>query len=110
MKEKFMREAIRLSLSKMRGNCGGPFGAVVVQKGKIIGRGWNCVTSANDPTAHAEISAIREACKKLKTFRLDDLCELRALPDVPCGDLLGAFQNNLLREHAEGCGSHPVRR
>jgi len=89
MKEKFMREAIRLSLSKMRGNCGGPFGAVVVRKDKIIGRGWNCVTSANDPTAHAEICAIREACKKLKTFRLDD-CELYASCE-PCPMCLAAI-------------------
>jgi guanine deaminase len=82
MNEKFMREAIRLSLSKMRGNCGGPFGAVVVRKGKIVGRGWNRVTSANDPTAHAEILAIRDACKRLKTFRLDD-CEIYASCE-PC--------------------------
>jgi guanine deaminase len=75
MKEKFMRAAIRLSLVKMRENCGGPFGAVVVQNGKIVGHGWNRVTSTNDPTAHAEVSAIRAACKKLKTFQLDD-CEL----------------------------------
>ncbi|HEX3889635.1 MAG TPA: nucleoside deaminase [Verrucomicrobiae bacterium] len=89
MKAKFMREAIRLSLTKMRGNCGGPFGAVVVRRGKIIGRGWNRVTSANDPTAHAEISAIREACKKLKTFRLDD-CELYASCE-PCPMCLAAI-------------------
>src|SRR5471032_326134 len=75
MNEKFMRAAIRLSLSTMRGNQGGPFGAVVVRKGKIVGRGWNRVTSTNDPTAHAEVTAIRDACGKLKTFQLDD-CEL----------------------------------
>jgi tRNA(Arg) A34 adenosine deaminase TadA len=89
MKSKFMRAAIRLSLAKMRGNCGGPFGAVVVRKNKIIGRGWNCVTSAKDPTAHAEISAIRDACKKLKTFRLDD-CELYASCE-PCPMCLAAI-------------------
>jgi guanine deaminase len=89
MKEKFMREAIRLSLSKMRGNCGGPFGAVVVHNGKIVGRGWNRVTSANDPTAHAEILAIREACKRLKTFRLDD-CEIYASCE-PCPMCLAAI-------------------
>jgi len=89
MNEKFMREAIRLSLAKMRGNCGGPFGAVVVRKGRIIGRGWNCVTSANDPTAHAEILAVRDACKKLKTFRLDD-CELYASCE-PCPMCLAAI-------------------
>ena len=61
-----MREAIRLSRQKMRANHGGPFGAVVVHRGKIIGRGWNRVTATHDPTAHAEIMAIRDACKKLK--------------------------------------------
>jgi guanine deaminase len=89
MKEKFMREAIRLSLVKMRGNHGGPFGAVVVRKGKIVGRGWNRVTSANDPTAHAEVSAIRDACKKLKTFQLDD-CELYTSCE-PCPMCLAAI-------------------
>jgi tRNA(Arg) A34 adenosine deaminase TadA len=89
MKEKFMREAIRLSLSKMRANCGGPFGAVVVRNGKIVGRGWNQVTSANDPTAHAEVTAIRDACKKLKTFQLDD-CELYTSCE-PCPMCLSAI-------------------
>ena len=70
-----MREAIRLSLAKMRANQGGPFGAVVIRNGKIVGRGWNRVTSTNDPTAHAEIVAIRDACKRLKGFELDG-CEL----------------------------------
>lgn len=84
-----MQEAIRLSLSKMRKNCGGPFGAVVVRQGKIIGRGWNQVTSANDPTAHAEIIAIRAACKKLKTFQLAD-CELYASCE-PCPMCLSAI-------------------
>src|ERR1019366_8424315 len=60
--EKFMREAIKLAEAGLRGGRGGPFGCVVVRKGEIIGRGHNCVTSANDPTAHAEITAIREAC------------------------------------------------
>src|SRR6267154_5561934 len=88
MNPKFMREAIRLSLSKMRGNHGGPFGAIVVRKNKIIGRGWNRVTSTNDPTAHAEISAIRDACRKLKTFQLDD-CELYTSCE-PCPMCLSA--------------------
>jgi len=86
---KFMRAAIRLSLQKMRRNEGGPFGAIVVRRGKIIGRGWNRVTSANDPTAHAEIIAIREACRRLKTFRLDD-CELYASCE-PCPMCLAAI-------------------
>jgi len=75
MKSKFMREAIRLSIDMMRCGKGGPFGAVVVRGGRIVGRGCNQVTSTNDPTAHAEIVAIRDACKRLKTFQLDD-CEL----------------------------------
>ena len=84
-----MREAIRLSLSRMRANRGGPFGAVVVRKGKIVARGWNRVTCDNDPTAHAEVSAIREACKKLKTFQLDD-CELYTSCE-PCPMCLAAI-------------------
>jgi tRNA(Arg) A34 adenosine deaminase TadA len=88
VKTEFMRAAIRLSLEKMRRNDGGPFGAVVVRHGKIVGRGWNRVTSTNDPTAHAEIMAIREACRRLKTFRLDD-CELYASCE-PCPMCLAA--------------------
>ncbi len=84
-----MRAAIGLSLSKMRGNCAGPFGAVVVRQGKIVGRGWNQVTSTNDPTAHAEVTAIRDACKKLKTFQLDD-CELYTSCE-PCPMCLAAI-------------------
>ena len=89
MKERFMRAAIRLSISKMRADCGGPFGAVVVRKGKIVGKGWNQVTSANDPTAHAEVTAIREACKRLKTFQLAD-CELYTSCE-PCPMCLSAI-------------------
>jgi guanine deaminase len=77
-----MRAAIRLSLQKMRRGNGGPFGAVVVRRDKIVGRGWNRVTSINDPTAHAEVTAIRDACRRLKTFRLDG-CELYASCE-PC--------------------------
>jgi tRNA(Arg) A34 adenosine deaminase TadA len=66
----FLREAIRLSIEMMACNEGGPFGAVVVQNGEIVGRGWNRVTSTNDPTAHAEIVAIRDACARLNTFTL----------------------------------------
>ncbi|HZV35408.1 MAG TPA: nucleoside deaminase [Verrucomicrobiae bacterium] len=89
MKSAFMREAIRISFQMMRRNKGGPFGAVVVRKGKIISQGWNQVTSANDPTAHAEIVAIREACRRLKTFHLDD-CELYASCE-PCPMCLSAI-------------------
>ena len=67
-----MREAIRISLEKMRRGGGGPFGAVIVRGGQIVARGWNKVTSTNDPTAHAEMVAIRAACRRLKRFHLDD--------------------------------------
>jgi len=68
--EDFMREAIRLSFETMRSNTGGPFGAIVVKDGKIIARGFNRVLETNDPTAHAEVVAIREACKALEDFQL----------------------------------------
>lgn len=84
-----MREAIRLSLAKMQGNHGGPFGAIVVRNGRIVGRGWNQVTSTNDPTAHAEVVAVRAACKKLKRFHLDD-CELYTSCE-PCPMCLAAL-------------------
>lgn len=65
-----MKEAIELSLRNMRQGAGGPFGAVIVKDGQIIGRGWNKVTSKNDPTAHAEVEAIREACGNMRNFDL----------------------------------------
>ena len=89
MQSDFMRAAIRLSRSKMRANCGGPFGAVLVRRGQIIARGWNQVTSANDPTAHAEIVAIRAACRKLRSFQLND-CELYTSCE-PCPMCLAAI-------------------
>ena len=84
-----MREAIRLSIQMMRRGKGGPFGAVVVRNGKVVGRGSNQVTSTNDPTAHAEILAIRQACQHLKTFQLDD-CELYTSCE-PCPMCLSAI-------------------
>jgi Cytosine/adenosine deaminases len=68
--EKFMREAIRLSLENIDAKNGGPFGAVIVKDGEIISRGVNGVTTLNDPTAHAEVTAIREAAKKLNNYNL----------------------------------------
>jgi guanine deaminase len=88
MNQKFMREAIRLSIQKMRQGAGGPFGAVVVQGNRIVGRGWNQVTSVNDPTAHAEVTAIRDACRRLKTFKLED-CDLYTSCE-PCPMCLSA--------------------
>jgi len=69
--ERFMRRAIELSRTKMREGEGGPFGAVVVVDGRIVGEGWNQVTSHNDPTSHAEVVAIREACRTLGRFSLE---------------------------------------
>jgi guanine deaminase len=95
MKEKFMREAIRLSINNMRLGAGGPFGAVVVKRNKIVGRGWNQVTSSNDPTAHAEVVAIRDACRRLKTFQLDE-CDLFTSCE-PCPMCLSAMYWSRLR-------------
>jgi tRNA(Arg) A34 adenosine deaminase TadA len=89
MNQKFMREAIRLSIQMMRRGKGGPFGAVVVKGKRIVGRGCNEVTSANDPTAHAEIVAIRDACRRLKTFQLDH-CDLYTSCE-PCPMCLSAI-------------------
>lgn len=89
MKEEFMREAIRLSVEKMEAGLGGPFGAVVVRHGEIIARGYNNVLSSNDPTAHAEVDAIRKACAALGTFQLQD-CELYTSCE-PCPMCLGAI-------------------
>lgn len=75
LQRSFMEEAIRLSAENMRSGKGGPFGAVIVKDNKIIARGFNQVTSTNDPTAHAEVVAIREACKMLNTFNLAG-CEI----------------------------------
>ena len=73
--ENFMQEAIRLANNGMTNNEGGPFGCIVVKGDKIIGRGNNKVIVTNDPTAHAEITAIRDACKNLDSFQLED-CEI----------------------------------
>ena len=88
-KGKFMQRAAELALQKMRENSGGPFGAIIVREGKIVAEGWNQVTSANDPTAHAEIVAIRNACASLKTFSLEG-CEIYTNCE-PCPMCLGAI-------------------
>ncbi|MBQ3308074.1 MAG: nucleoside deaminase [Bacilli bacterium] len=89
MKEEFMDVAIDLSDDNFEKNYGGPFGAVVVKNGKIIGRGINRVLKNNDPTAHAEIIAIRRACSKLETYDLSD-CELYT-SCYPCPMCLSAI-------------------
>lgn len=70
MNKEYMKKAINLSREHMNLGHGGPFGAVIVKDNKIIGEGWNQVTSKNDPTAHAEVTAIRRACQELNTFDL----------------------------------------
>jgi tRNA(Arg) A34 adenosine deaminase TadA len=87
-KDEFMRRAIRLSLANVKKG-GGPFGAVIVKKGKVISSGVNNVTEYNDPTAHAEVQAIRKASKKLKTFDLSD-CEIYSSCE-PCPMCLSAI-------------------
>lgn len=87
--EKFMQEAIALSKKAIDNGEGGPFGCVVVKGDEIVGRGNNSVTSTNDPTAHAEVMAIRDACKNLGHFQLDD-CEVYTSCE-PCPMCLGAI-------------------
>ena len=84
-----MAEAVELSIKGMLNNEGGPFGAVVVKNGEIVGKGNNKVTSTFDPTAHAEVVAIRDACKNLNTFQLDD-CIIYTSCE-PCPMCLGAI-------------------
>jgi len=86
--EDFMRKAIELSVKNVE-NGGGPFGAVIVKDGEIIAQGFNQVTRTNDPTAHAEVLAIREASKKLNTFDLSG-CEIYTSCE-PCPMCLGAI-------------------
>ena len=87
--EDFMREAIRLSIENVESGKGGPFAAVIVKNGKIIATGVNEVTSTNDPTAHAEVVAIRNACKELDSYQLDG-CDIYCSCE-PCPMCLGAI-------------------
>lgn len=87
--EKFMRRAIELAQKGIDTNEGGPFGCVIVRDGEIVGEGNNKVTSTNDPTAHAEVVAIRNACQNLQTFQLED-CVIYTSCE-PCPMCLGAI-------------------
>jgi guanine deaminase len=87
--QKFLERAIELSRQGMQSGKGGPFGCVIVKEGKIIGEGYNQVTTTNDPTAHAEVVAIRNACKTLQTFQLTG-CDIYASCE-PCPMCLGAI-------------------
>jgi guanine deaminase len=85
----FMEKAIEVALENVMSNQGGPFGAIVVKDGKIIGTGRNEVTASNDPTAHAEVQAIRAACQYLNDFQLTD-CEIYTSCE-PCPMCIGAI-------------------
>lgn len=87
--KKYMQRAIELSKKGMDNLAGGPFGALIVKDGEIIAEGYNQVTSTNDPTAHAEMVVIREACKKLNSFQLED-CVIYTSCE-PCPMCLGAI-------------------
>jgi|SRR5579863_3596243 len=89
MSPEFMRRAIALALDNVRTGRGGPFAAMVVKDGAVVSEGANCVTSTNDPTAHAEVIAIREACRKLGDFQLSG-CDLYTTCE-PCPMCLGAI-------------------
>ncbi len=86
---KFMQEAIKLGKQGMQNNDGGPFGCVIVKGDTIVGRGWNKVIATNDPTAHAEVTAIRDACKNVQSFQLEG-CEIYTSCE-PCPMCLGAI-------------------
>src|SRR5689334_17395184 len=87
--KQFLEKAIELSRKGMQGGSGGPFGCIVVKDGKVIGEGYNKVTSSNDPTAHAEVVAIRDACKALNDFQLTG-CDIYTSCE-PCPMCLGAI-------------------
>lgn len=87
--QQFMRRAIEMAQKGMYSNAGGPFGCVIVKDGEIIAEAHNRVTSTNDPTAHAEVVAIREACEKLQSFQLNG-CVVYASCE-PCPMCLGAI-------------------
>jgi len=86
---KFLERAIELSRQGMKGGQGGPFGCIVVKDNEIVGEGYNNVTSSNDPTAHAEVVAIRDACARLNTFQLTG-CDIYTSCE-PCPMCLGAI-------------------
>lgn len=87
--EYFMQKAIELAANGMASNEGGPFGCLIVKGDTIVGQGSNKVTSTNDPTAHAEVVAIRDACRNLNTFQLCD-CEIYTSCE-PCPMCMGAI-------------------
>lgn len=89
MDREYLRQAIELARQGMEDGSGGPFGCVIVRGGEVVGRGCNGVTSTNDPTAHAEIVAIRDACRRLGNYQLAE-CVVYASCE-PCPMCLGAI-------------------
>jgi guanine deaminase len=89
MSPEFMKRAIALALENVRSGSGGPFAALIAKEGRVIAEGTNRVTSTNDPTAHAEVVAIREACRALRDFQLTG-CDLYTTCE-PCPMCLGAI-------------------
>ncbi len=99
-----LARAVALSREHMNDGAGGPFGAVIVRDGQVLAEGWNQVTSTNDPTAHAEVTAIRRACEAVGRFLAagrDALYQLRAVPHVPGLRLLGAGLAHRLCQYPE---------
>ncbi|KON71229.1 guanine deaminase [Peribacillus butanolivorans] len=84
-----MEMAVQLAYENVLAKNGGPFGAIIVKDGVVVGRGCNNVTTANDPTAHAEVQAIRDACRNLNSFQLTD-CEIYTSCE-PCPMCIGAL-------------------
>ena len=107
-KKLLMEEAIKLAYDNLNNTINGPFGAIIVKDNIIVGRGANSVASTNDPTAHAEVNAIRDACKNLNTFDLDN-CDIYTSCE-PCPMCLGAIYwahlNNIYYAEQDGA-RHP---
>ena len=99
--KEYMSEAVKAALKGIQNNEGGPFGCIVVKNGEIVGRGNNLVTSTNDPTAHGEITAIRDACKNLNSFQLDG-CIIYTSCE-PCPMCLGAIYWSRAEKVYYGC-------
>ncbi len=100
-RERWIHQAIELAAENVRTRQGGPFGALVVRNNELIATGVNRVTASNDPTAHAEVNAIRAACQKLSTFQLQD-CDLYTSCE-PCPMCLGSIYWAHLRGYYFAC-------
>ena len=97
----YMTQAVREALIGIQNDDGGPFGCIIVKDDKIVGKGHNLVTSTNDPTAHGEITAIRDACKNLNSFQLED-CIIYTSCE-PCPMCMGAIYWSRAKKVYYGC-------